>query len=358
METMAIRSNSDFLFLYEASKCNPNGDPDMENKPRIDYETKTNLVTDLRLKRFIRDYLKQLGYPIFVDTISDKKVTADYMLNSIIKQNLNRHDSLLQTNAEMQQLWDDLTRDLKSEEKNYEHVKQLKGKKKDENWTRFNNLFLNMLIKTALIDIRFFGGAFAIEGFSETYTGPVQINWGYSLHPVELIKSNTITTKFSSKEEAGMGSMGKDYRLYYSLLAFHGTINKNAATKSGLTDADVALFREAIIQAIPAQPTRSKLGQYPLLFLQLEYQAGYHGFLRDLRDFIQVKYAPEKAIRCFNDLDLSFEALKNLIRTNQNKIAKVYFWESELTDKKFVMQIIPENITVEILEMTVAREDK
>ena len=39
-----VNKNSDFLFIYEAIMCNPNGDPDNENKPRMDYETKTNLV--------------------------------------------------------------------------------------------------------------------------------------------------------------------------------------------------------------------------------------------------------------------------------------------------------------------------
>ena len=53
-----ITNNSDFLFIYEAIKCNPNGDPDNENKPRMDYDTSTNLVSDIRVKRTMRDYLK------------------------------------------------------------------------------------------------------------------------------------------------------------------------------------------------------------------------------------------------------------------------------------------------------------
>ena len=78
-------TNSDFLFIYEGQKTNPNGDPDMENKPRMDYDTKTNLVTDLRVKRNIREYVKDSGNQIFVDTLSDRKVTTDTMLNHIIE---------------------------------------------------------------------------------------------------------------------------------------------------------------------------------------------------------------------------------------------------------------------------------
>ena len=78
-----ISNNSDFLFIYEAIQCNPNGDPDQENKPRMDYDTNTNLVTDTRVKRYIRDFLKQEGQEIFVtpkDDVLPKHVT-DVILN-------------------------------------------------------------------------------------------------------------------------------------------------------------------------------------------------------------------------------------------------------------------------------------
>ena len=53
----SIENNSEILFIYDAKMCNPNGDPDDENKPRMDYDRNINLVSDLRLKRYIRDYL-------------------------------------------------------------------------------------------------------------------------------------------------------------------------------------------------------------------------------------------------------------------------------------------------------------
>ena len=79
----SITNSSDFLFVYEAIQCNPNGDPDQENKPRMDYDTKTNLVTDTRLKRFIRDYLKANNEDevVFVegemDVMAMKEATID-----------------------------------------------------------------------------------------------------------------------------------------------------------------------------------------------------------------------------------------------------------------------------------------
>ena len=87
-----IKNNSDFSFLYEAIKCNPNGDPDQENKPRMDYDTKTNLVTDLRVKRYIRDFLKTQGKEIFVDMEGDSKVSADTKLKAVIERSLKDVD--------------------------------------------------------------------------------------------------------------------------------------------------------------------------------------------------------------------------------------------------------------------------
>ena len=57
-----VKNNSEILFIYDAKMTNPNGDMDNENKPRMDYDTDTNLVSDVRLKRYLRDYFeKQLS---------------------------------------------------------------------------------------------------------------------------------------------------------------------------------------------------------------------------------------------------------------------------------------------------------
>ena len=66
--------NSEILFLYDAKFTNPNGDPDEENRPRMDYEREINLVSDLRLKRYLRDYMLQEGMDIFVTRVDDVPV--------------------------------------------------------------------------------------------------------------------------------------------------------------------------------------------------------------------------------------------------------------------------------------------
>ncbi|MFY9498598.1 MAG: type I CRISPR-associated protein Cas7, partial [Tepidanaerobacteraceae bacterium] len=84
--------NSEILFIYDAMMCNPNGDPDDENRPRMDYERERNLVSDVRLKRYIRDYLQDKGYEIFIAKFEDQTVNATQRLKKLIeenKQNIN-----------------------------------------------------------------------------------------------------------------------------------------------------------------------------------------------------------------------------------------------------------------------------
>jgi CRISPR-associated protein Csh2 len=201
-----ITKNSEILFIYDAKMTNPNGDMDNENKPRMDYDTSTNLVSDVRLKRYLRDYFeKQLGEPIFItENAKDAK---------------------------------DRNKQLKDEEKTH----------KD------------------LIDCRMFGAVIAETGGSDHLTGPIQFNWGYSLNKVEINESVTITSSFSSGE-----GIGKDYRVKYSLIAFNGAINANTAKHTELSVTDLEVFDKAMVNAIPFCRTRSKIGQTPRLYLRVE----------------------------------------------------------------------------------------
>ena len=81
-------NNREFLFLYDAAMCNPNGDPDQENKPRMDRATKTNLVSSFRIKRYIRDYLidneTNDSLDVFVRQMGEKKISVETRLDEEI----------------------------------------------------------------------------------------------------------------------------------------------------------------------------------------------------------------------------------------------------------------------------------
>ena len=318
-----IQNNSDFLYIYEAIKCNPNGDPDQENKPRMDYDTKTNLVTDVRLKRFIRDYLKHQGNKIFVDMEGDSKVSVESKLEAVIKRIIQDEEKLkeiFEGKPDFLEAYQKIIKD-KAPEKAFKEIQ--KQSKKNEVLKDANLYLLDKLIKDDFIDIRMFGGAFAAEGFTHPYTGAIQMNWGHSLNKVELMDSDSIVTIMNDDAS----TFGKDYRVYYSLLAFNGTMNKYAAQSTGLTEEDRETFRDAIWESIAALPTRSKLDQYPKLYVEIVYKDNVNnGRFGDLRNYVKVnpkEGIEDKQVRKFDDLVFDASALEQLIKDNKDIIKEV-----------------------------------
>jgi CRISPR-associated protein Csh2 len=319
-----INHSSDFLFIYEASKCNPNGDPDQENKPRMDYDTKTNLVTDTRVKRFIRDYLKAINEDeiIFVDMEGDSKVSVDSKLKAVVSRTIDDEKELnaaFQDQEEALAIYKEIIEDNDENiDEVWETITDKKFKHKEVNYE-----LLAYLVKQKFIDIRMFGSAFAVGGFTKAYTGPIQLNWGYSINKVELIDSNSIVTIMNDDSS----TFGKDYRVYYSLLAFNGTINQHAAQTTGLTEEDMNTFRDAIWQSIPASPTRSKINQYPKLYVEIRYKNGItNGQFGDLRNFVETTPKDDisdKQVRAFKDLEFDSSNLKTLIANNRDIIDNV-----------------------------------
>lgn len=321
MET--IKNSSDFLFIYEASQCNPNGDPDQENKPRMDYDTSTNLVTDTRVKRFIRDYLKDINEEevIFVDMEGNSKVSVDSKLKAVVKRTIENEGELEKAfvdNSEALKIYKEIIAKEKDSDEVWKTITDKKFKNKDVNYE-----LLAYLVKEKFIDIRMFGSAFAVAGFTKAYTGPIQLNWGYSFNKVELMDSSSIVTIMNDDSS----TFGKDYRVHYSLLGFNGTINAPAAKSTGLTTEDVEVFRNAIWESIPASPTRSKLNQYPKLYVEIVYNEGVsNGQFGDLRNFVDVNSRDgilDKQVRKFKDLEFDIAALKDLIKNNKGEGKKI-----------------------------------
>lgn len=321
-----LAENSDFLFLYDGTLCNPNGDPDQENKPRMDYDTDTNLVTDTRVKRYIRDFLKAESIEIFVDMEGDTKVSPDSKLKAVINRVLSDENALAGIFGDNQSLKTAFEKILKEKKETENIFKALQDKKTIE----LNTFLLEYLVKEKFIDIRMFGSAFAVGGFTKAYTGAIQLNWGYSLHKVELVDSATIVTTMNDDNSM----FGKDYRVYYSLLAFNGSINRFAAQHNGLTVKDRDTFRHAIWNSISARPTRSKMNQYPQLYLEVVYNEGFsNGHLGDLRKY--VKTNPNPHVRSIEDVKVDLSALQKIVSENKSKAIKEVFVRSNFNEFTF-----------------------
>lgn len=267
--------NSEILFLYDAKMTNPNGDPDEENRPRMDYERDINLVSDLRLKRYIRDYLQSKGDRIFVTqldgvTVRPKGITDD------LKESLN--------------------------------------KKKLEKEDILNNL----------IDVRLFGATIPIEKETNAFTGPVQFNWGYSLNKVEVMES-AITSHFSTGDTNKQGAMGRDYRVKYSFIAFSGVISGNRAKETLLKEEDLEKLDDAMVKSIPLLATRSKVGQYPRLYMRVEYKDA-ETILGDMRSMVRLKENQSNP-RDISEVEIDIGLLVDYLKNNKDKINNIYYYK-------------------------------
>ena len=87
----SIKNRSEIVFLYDVKDANPNGDPLDENKPRIDEETNTAMVSDVRLKRTIRDYLHDFkGHEIFIREVRKEDNTLKDKDDRLIDLNVSK----------------------------------------------------------------------------------------------------------------------------------------------------------------------------------------------------------------------------------------------------------------------------
>ncbi|BBE30404.1 type I-B CRISPR-associated protein Cas7/Csh2 [Tepiditoga spiralis] len=277
---MYIEKRSELLFCYDITDANPNGDPLDNNKPRIDEETSINFVTDVRLKRTIRDYLYEYkGY--------NGENNKDIFVREIIYDDKNMYIQ--------------------------------DGKKRAGNFENNANDILNKCI-----DVRLFGGVIPLSKDSITYTGPIQFKVGRSLHQVELqhIKG---TGAFASKQGTKQNTFREEYILPYSFIAFHGIINETAAKHTSLSEEDVDLLLDGMWNGTKNLISRSKFGQMPRLLIKVDYkEKGY--FIGDLDKYIKIKTEKlENKIRKLEDFTLDISKLLEVFEEEEEKIDKISY---------------------------------
>lgn len=307
-----VKNRSEILFLYDVTDANPNGDPVDENKPRIDEETGINIVTDVRLKRTIRDYLYDFkNQEIFIREI-------EYEPGKIQDAKLRAEDFLLNNDGKK----------LSKEDIKTQVVH--KGKEpKDSNFMQKMKEIIDERIKQDCIDIRLFGVTLPIEWSEKakssiTYTGPVQFKMGRSLHKVDLtyIKG---TGAFASKKEAEQKTFREEYILPYSLIAFYGIVNENAGQHTFLTEADISLLLEGIWNGTKNLITRSKMAQLPRLLLQVVWEEdNFHLGELDKRIRFNTKKNDEE-IRDISEGNIEIEDLVDSLNQYKEKIKEINF---------------------------------
>ncbi|MFE8070769.1 type I-C CRISPR-associated protein Cas7/Csd2 [Marinobacteraceae bacterium S3BR75-40.1] len=209
----AISNRYEFVYLFDVTNGNPNGDPDAGNLPRLDPETNQGLVTDVCLKRKIRNYVDlekggESGYAIYMQEKS--------VLNN---QHKKAYEAL------------DIEPESKKLPKDEAKARELTA------WMCKN-----------FFDVRTFGAVMTTEVNAGQVKGPIQMAFANSIDPI--VPMEVSITRMAVTNERDLEkerTMGRKHIVPYGLYQAHGFISAKLAEKTGFSEDDLALFWRALI---------------------------------------------------------------------------------------------------------------
>ena len=225
---MSIKNRYDFVLIFDVQDGNPNGDPDAGNLPRVDAETGCGLVTDVCLKRKVRNFVtltkgETKGYDIF---IKEKGI-------------LNR-----QIEGAYQKLGIDLekTPTDESDGKKRNDKGSGQGKEVDKARTQMCGDFF---------DIRTFGAVMSTGANAGQVRGPVQMTFGRSVDPIVTLEHSitrmAVATEAEAEKQGGDNrTMGRKNTVPYGIYVAHGFISAHLAAQTGFSEEDLTLFWRAL----------------------------------------------------------------------------------------------------------------
>lgn len=208
----AIANRYEFVYLFDVTNGNPNGDPDAGNLPRLDPETNQGLVTDVALKRKIRNYvaLEKEGAPGYAIYMQEKSV-------------LNNQHKLAYKALEIEPEPKKLPKD--------------EAKARELTAWMCKNFF----------DVRSFGAVMTTEVNAGQVRGPIQIAFASSVEPVVPLEiSITRVAVTNEKDLEKERTMGRKHVLPYGLYRVHGFISAKLAERTGFSEDDLALLWRAL----------------------------------------------------------------------------------------------------------------
>ncbi|WP_262181540.1 type I-B CRISPR-associated protein Cas7/Csh2 [Haloarcula laminariae] len=307
---MTTPNRSELLFVYDAQDCNPNGNPIGDNRPRRDPDTGQGIITDVRLKRYLRDQLLDDGFDIYVKKVDGEARTRTTLIKDVL--------------------------DLVGDAEELDEVEDL------------GSDFLQ-----AATDVRYFGATLSFEASDDEadekfraglndalpnhYQGPVQFLPSKSLNEVEENEEyDSLTSVISTGEENRQGGFDlDDKRIKYGIFPFWGLVDNNGAESTQLDQADVERLDTLCWRALKNQTTsRSKLGQEPRLYLRVEYEAGnYH--LGGLQDMLELSEQSAESLRSVSDVVVDVSELVAALNNASDRIEQLHL----VSDDRLTIEI-------------------
>jgi len=279
----------EFLFLYDAKDCIPNGDP-FTGEQRYDEDTQTALVSDVRLKRYIRDFIDD-NYDdetIFYSDKNRKKTTGSRAVELSAKQN-------------------DVAKNLEE-------------------------------LKNKCIDVRLFGTVVAGKGndqYNTQATGAVQFKmFNRTLNKVFLPTTQNTSVMLSSDGNT-QGSMATYSYLPYGLFSCVGYFNPTTGEENDVTEEDLKKMKIALWNEINTKNTRSKTGQQSRLLIEIEYNDDYHK-IPDIEYSIKLDNEKKFKYRTFDEIkeDLKYDELEKFLNDSKELIKSLNIYIDSFSFEK------------------------
>lgn len=269
-----LKNRIDFFYIFDVKDGNPNGDPDAGNLPRVDAETGMGLVTDVCLKRKVRNYVQVVkecadGYDIF---IKEKAV-----LNKLI--------------------------DASHEDGTVKTVKDAKDK---------TSAARNVMCRK-YYDVRTFGAVMSTGKNAGQVRGPIQLTFARSVDPIvtsehSITRMAVATEKEEEKQSGDNRTMGRKATVPYGLYVCHGFVSANLAKQTGFSEEDLELFWDALKNMfdVDRSAARGLMSAQKLIVFKHDSVLG-NAPANKLFDLVKVEKKCDGVARSFSDYQVTID---------------------------------------------------
>lgn len=266
-----LKNRYDFVYIFDVQDGNPNGDPDAGNLPRMDAETGMGLVTDVCLKRKVRNYVQ------------------------IAKGQANGYDIFIKEKAVLNVLIDKAHDDSE--------VKAAKDKTEAARLFMCKNYY----------DIRTFGAVMSTGKNAGQVRGAIQLTFARSVDPV-TIAEHTITRmavateKEAEKQGGDNRTMGRKATVPYGLYVCHGFISASLANQTGFSDEDLELFWDALKNMfdVDLSAARGLMSAQKLIVFKHDSVLG-NAPANKLFDLVKIRKSCDGTPRSFDDYTVKID---------------------------------------------------
>ncbi|WP_254509350.1 type I-C CRISPR-associated protein Cas7/Csd2 [Anatilimnocola floriformis] len=242
----ALKNRYDLVYFFDITDGNPNGDPDAGNLPRLDAETGQGLVTDVCLKRKVRNFI------------------------GLVKSEAENYDIYVKEKAILNQQHERAYAALKIDPKK----RTAKGKDKAEEDRKLTQWMCNNFF-----DVRTFGAVMTTEVNTGQVRGPVQFGIARSLHRIvsqehSVTRCAVTTEREAEKQDGGNRTMGRKFSVPYALYRVHAFISANLASGkngTGFSGEDLELFKRSLNEMFEHDKSAARANMRPVACIAFKH---------------------------------------------------------------------------------------